>query len=228
MPAKEVHFFDKHWDEGKEWYRTQFARGRGKLCGEKSPSYMTRRLFMERLHATIPEAKIVVLLRDPVSRLFSHVNHRIHRRGLPEADTIDVEYLRENILDRAWENFIERGFYLEQIEQNILRFFSGEQLFVRATDGWSASLDRRTLVHKDPHKLRGVERGDFTRRLHWELQDFLGIDRWDPPEFEIAHVRLYRAEVSPEARALARDIYRTHNDRLFEFLGYKIPSWLGD
>src|SRR5215204_4694713 len=68
---KEVSFFDRHWSRGAPWYRGQFpnllrvraARRRGAVrVGEASPSYLFHPLAPERVRATVPDARLIVIL----------------------------------------------------------------------------------------------------------------------------------------------------------------------
>lgn len=76
---KEPNFFNDaahygRWNRGTLWYRTQF-RSKKVLCGEASPGYAAwpaRPLVAERMRATIPAAKLIYLVREPLSRLRSH------------------------------------------------------------------------------------------------------------------------------------------------------------
>ena len=75
---KEVSFFDRHWWRGEAWYRGQFPlRGRGRLVGEASPSYLFHPLAPERVHSLVPGARLVALVRDPVARAYSHYQHEV-------------------------------------------------------------------------------------------------------------------------------------------------------
>lgn len=230
MPRGELHFFDRkrNWEQGVEWYRAQFARGAGKLCGEKTPRYMTRRVLMERIHEVVPNVKIIVLLRDPVARLFSQINHEIQRGNLPFPEEISLGYLREHVLDHngRFMRFVARGFYADQIEGNILEFFPRSAVFIRNTDvgvdakGWSL-----TANPAKPDVLRGRARVDTTVLLLQELHTFLDVPQWQPEELWISHVRTYRAHATSDARRAVIDLYREPNERLFQLLGYEISEW---
>ena len=80
---KGVRFFDEHFYRGTDWYRSHFAtsasrrvlerlRGAPILAGEASPYYLFHPLAAERAFAVVPAAKLIVLLRDPVDRAYSH------------------------------------------------------------------------------------------------------------------------------------------------------------
>jgi len=63
------------------------------LAGEASPYYLYHPLAPERAAALVPHARIVVLLRDPVERAFSHYKERRDNSTEPLsfADALDAE-----------------------------------------------------------------------------------------------------------------------------------------
>ncbi len=69
---KELHYFDRSFGEGLAFYdRYLSARGRGQLAGDISPTYAELDGFAERFAAELPEAKLLILLRDPCERVVS-------------------------------------------------------------------------------------------------------------------------------------------------------------
>ncbi len=154
LPAsiKEVHFFDggldPNWDkyaEGETLYRSYFplrsrVNRKNALCFEASPDYIFNPVAAERMAQIIPNAKIVVLLRDPVERAISHYFHE-RRRGR-ETECIEIAFARENerlavpMEQRAYKDtvFINqsyklRGRYAEQLEL-LYRHFPVENVLV--------------------------------------------------------------------------------------------------
>lgn len=73
---KEPFFFDLNYDRGLNYYRSLFppARGGG-VTFEATTYYMAHPLARERIKAFVPDAKLIVLLRDPVERTQSHYHH---------------------------------------------------------------------------------------------------------------------------------------------------------
>ncbi|MEA2550654.1 MAG: hypothetical protein QOE25_423 [Actinomycetota bacterium] len=75
---KEIRFFDTQWDRGDRFYRRCFPTTRQmqaygwRLTGEATPRYLEHPDAPGRAAALVPEARIVVLLRDPVIRAWSH------------------------------------------------------------------------------------------------------------------------------------------------------------
>ena len=71
-PTKETRFFDIHFEHGFEWYRAHFpAATDDRLVGEVAPTYFASAEARERIAATIPNAKVVCIFRDPVERVVS-------------------------------------------------------------------------------------------------------------------------------------------------------------
>lgn len=63
-----------NWSRGLQWYRELFASDK-RICGETSPYYTqwpTHKEVPARMHATIPVAKLVYLVREPTKRVISH------------------------------------------------------------------------------------------------------------------------------------------------------------
>ena len=73
---KEVHFFDGRWtgelsQSDIDRYHAFFARPEGNLSGEWTPGYMLDVWTPRLLRQAAPEARLLVLLRDPVERFRS-------------------------------------------------------------------------------------------------------------------------------------------------------------
>ena len=74
MVPVEVHFFDKfdNYQKGLDWYRSQMPLSTdGQLTVEKSPSYYVTPEVPERVYAMNPHVQLVLIVRDPVTRLLS-------------------------------------------------------------------------------------------------------------------------------------------------------------
>ena len=152
---KEVSFFDRHYARGEAWYRGNFPnslRARGDLVGEASPSYLFHPLAPERVAGLVPEAKLIVLVRNPVDRAYSHYQHEVAlgREPLSFEYAVAAEYERlrgeegrlvadPSYFSHAWWNYTyrARGLYADQLER-WLAVFPREQLLVVPSDDLSA------------------------------------------------------------------------------------------
>ena len=119
---KELHFFDRfcahRWTDAciAEYHRL-FPRREGQICGEWTPRYMRDFWTPPLLRRAAPEAKLLVLLRDPIERYRSGVPHRLGRETDlgPEALATDA---------------IERSRYAAQLER-LLRHFPADAILVQ-------------------------------------------------------------------------------------------------
>ncbi|XP_022089998.1 heparan sulfate glucosamine 3-O-sulfotransferase 1-like [Acanthaster planci] len=68
----EVHFFDKNYDRGLDWYRRQMQPSLpGQITIEKTPSYFITETAPEDIHAMNKDVKLLVIVRDPTTRVIS-------------------------------------------------------------------------------------------------------------------------------------------------------------
>lgn len=94
LPAgvKETFFFDRRFDRGTAWYERHFDRyepGRHRRTMELAPSYFHSPEAPERVRSVLGDVPLVVTVRDPIKRAWSHYLH-LRRYGytrdpLPEA-----------------------------------------------------------------------------------------------------------------------------------------------
>jgi hypothetical protein len=210
---KEVSFFDRHWARGESWYRGNFpnvARTRGKHVGEASPSYVFHPLAPRRVQEVVPEARLIVLVRNPVDRALSQYNHEVAlgREPLPFEEALDVEEERlrgeqermaadPRYFSREWwsHTYKARGRYAEQLER-WLAVFPREQLLVLPSD----------------------DLGSEPARAHAQVLEFLGAS----PQRLDSYPRVYEREYEPmkaETRERLAAEFEEPNRRLYELLG---------
>lgn len=82
MPSeqKEVFFFSRYHDRGRDWYQSLFAGAEGfRAAGEISTNYIKEEAFLARIAGFDPGLKIIILLRNPTNRLLSH--YRMQREN---------------------------------------------------------------------------------------------------------------------------------------------------
>jgi hypothetical protein len=91
---KELHYFDRFYAEAftpadRAAYGEYFPRPQGLITGEWSPSYLTSPWVARMLAAAAPDARILVLLRDPVERYISGLQ-RHHRVASASGQPLDA------------------------------------------------------------------------------------------------------------------------------------------
>uniref|UniRef100_A0A673JBP4 Sulfotransferase n=2 Tax=Sinocyclocheilus rhinocerous TaxID=307959 RepID=A0A673JBP4_9TELE len=79
----EVHFFDwdSHYRRGADWYVSQMPLARsGQLTVEKTPAYFTSARVPERIRRMNPDARLLLIVREPTERLLSDYTQVFHNR----------------------------------------------------------------------------------------------------------------------------------------------------
>lgn len=120
-PVKEPHFFTQAspalapvYDEHA--YLNLFAGAQEAVRGEASASYFADSATPAQIKRVSPKAKILVSLRDPVERAYSHYWQQVtfgeETRSFPEAVEEDLAGIRREGLD----GYVRRGFYSEQLQ----------------------------------------------------------------------------------------------------------------
>ncbi len=143
------------WDRAR--YESLFdAAPYGALLGESTPFYLWDTVAHKRIHAEIPDVKLIAVLRDPVTRAYSNWTH-LRGDGLePEPNFMRAVSLEQQRVAAGYAPFwryLELGLYGRQLE-HLLRLFPRNQVFV---------LRYRRLV-------------DDTAKVLDEISAFLGVE----------------------------------------------------
>jgi hypothetical protein len=169
---KGPHFFDSNFSRGMRWYRSHFPTaayrrvrerdGQRVVAGESSPYYLFHPLAAERAARLVPGTKVIVLLRDPVERAWSHYKERVRHGAEPlafeEAIEREPERLRgeaERIVSEPGylsyaheqQSYLAQGRYLDSLPAWRDRFPPGQMLIMPSEELYAdpqAALDRVT------------------------------------------------------------------------------------
>ena len=112
-----------------QWYASLFSPAAGQICGESTPDYAPLAPHMiARVHALMPEARLIYLLRDPVERIWSQAKmwtqKRLHRHidSLAEAELHDL-------INQNWHKFYARSDYLSTLA-NWQSYYAPERIWI--------------------------------------------------------------------------------------------------
>ena len=133
--SKELDFFnkDENWHKGIEWYKSHFTE-EAKIYGESSPNYTAFPKWTntpQRMFSTIPETKLIYILREPIERIISHYVHRyaVGKENLKIEDALS---------DFDSNRYVARSKYYFQLSK-YLEFFPASNLLVITSKELSAS-----------------------------------------------------------------------------------------
>jgi hypothetical protein len=119
--GKEVHYFDRHFERGMQWYAEHFSESTThRAIGEATPNYLYSKEVIRRMASTIPNAKLIAILRNPVDRAYSHYWHE-RARGretleFERAIAAESERLTSPDLEvRTHFSYLDQGRYIGQL-----------------------------------------------------------------------------------------------------------------
>jgi hypothetical protein len=179
-----------------------------------SPSYMAIPQALRQMQAVLPEARVIVILRDPVSRAFSHYQHRKTRRLETRSfDQAVADELRTNgylptrgaalnaDAPKMWE-YVARGYYALQLEL-LLSLYPSERVLV---------IDSAELF---------ADTSGMCNRVF----DFLGIEHCRVQVEKVYNKGFYREQIDPRVAQRLRLHYGPYNALLQSMIGRQF-SWM--
>jgi hypothetical protein len=216
---KEVHYFDgglkpkrDNFALGERWYRSNFPLRRqlraDQQAFEASPLYVFHPLAAKRIHDLLPDAKLILLLREPTERALSHYFHqsRKGRESLPVTEALQGEearlapvlaehnYKHQNFMHFSYKL---RGHYAEQIRR-YQALFPKQSLLILGSEQFFA----------DPHTALK------------KVFEFVGVDAsFQVPNLQARNVGSNRKSVQADVYQYLRDYFEPHNEELYQLLG---------
>jgi hypothetical protein len=235
--AKELHFFDTNWQDGVDSYRQSFHGWGGQpAIGEVTPNYIFDADAVSRMVEVMPDVRVVVSLREPVERAYSHYWARRSRAFETRefADVIAAEPA-EVIRSKGSGYLLARGRYLGQIER-ALEVLPREHLLVVLFDDLE---QRPTETFAEICRFVGVDdqvvpaevgrpanahrqfRSQRVRRLTLRLPG--------PTRDLVGRINSRAVGYPPLDPALRRELverFRPDNEALASWLGRDLSAWL--
>jgi len=221
---KEIGFFDYQFDKGINWYRAFFSiskyNNKKLVTGEATPSYMHHPLVPSRIKETLPNVKLIALLRNPVERAYSHYHCalRAGRETLPFRVAVKHQiaerdcFEKENILGDAkhfrriyYRAYLSQGIYIEQLRQWLNVFPKQQILFIKSEEFYA---DPKTVLQS--------------------TLEFLGLPQWTLAKYEKhnAYGQHFARASSTKAgnnskkyEQMDSDYFKPYNEQLYELLG---------
>jgi hypothetical protein len=151
----------------REDYRALFREaGNNKITGEGSVSYLWSPSAAKEIFNSNPDTKIIIVLRNPVERAFSHylMDLRINFTSLPFRDALEQDLKSEHKSWNASSQYVELGMYAEQVKRYLDLF---------------PALQIKIILHEDLKKsaLKTIQ----------DTYTFLGIDKEFVPNLAERH-----------------------------------------
>ena len=219
--GKELHYFEELYYRGENWYRAcfpfEFQKFFSKLMnneimmsGDSTPRYIDHPLVPNRINKLTPNAKFIVMLRNPIDRAFSHYNMNIKHKyeTLSFEDAIKNEPDRINgeldMMEKTGKvsykyylyAYLDRGIYVERLKQ-WMKIFPKENFFIIRSEDF----------FEDPS-------GYYHKTL-----EFLNLSKFELDKYG-THMggRYNDTQIESKTRKKLESFFKPHNDELNSFL----------
>jgi hypothetical protein len=217
---KELRFFnDDSFERGLDSYRKGFEGWDGEpVIGEATPSYMMWRELPERsaarIEESLPDVRLMALLRNPVDRTYSAFVHHVREGRIP-ADMDLLERLRDVPPEEDDLGLVAGGWYAASLAPYFERFGDRLRTFLHdAVAERPEEVYARALEHvgaSPGFSPPGLRRVRHSGRL--------------PEASPHAGEEGRRRDLSAEERAEVFGYFREDVDRLEEMLGRDLSAW---
>ena len=211
---KEVHYFDneKHFANGVPNYSKYHAffspKKTHKVLGEATPIYMYWNESPKRIFEYNNKIKIIIILRSPIDRAYSHWNMERSRNAdsmsFKEAIDAERERCREALpYQHRVYSYVDRGHYLDQLRR-IWAYFPKERVLILKNE------DLKQNVYATLN----------------QVADFLGVSHFNNIDNKNVHSRPYVSHMSREERDFLKSIFEAEIKELEEELQWDCSDWL--
>ncbi|KAI6188468.1 Sulfotransfer-1 domain-containing protein [Aphelenchoides besseyi] len=224
-PSAEIHFFDKNYDKGLEYYRKQMPfTTDDQITIEKSPAYFVSKFVPQRVYKMNPKIKLIVVVRNPITRAISDYTQTVTRRKRSLFPTNTFEEMSRcgnntkcvNGINTSW-GAVRIGVYYKYLK-NWLRYFpisqflfvDGERL-IRSPASEIRQVERflglQPVVRDDDFIIDPIKKFPCVRRVESKTPRCLGKSKGRT-----------HPDVDPELIGRLQDFYRPENEKFFQLI----------
>ena len=215
-PVKELYYFNDNFDKGLNWYKEYFPlkshMKKDYITGEATPNYLFNPYTAERVKKTIPNVKLIVLLRNPIERAYSHYNFmkKLGQESLSFEEALNHETERiSSELNHQDKTQYCVGHNLSSFSYR-LRGLYAEQLSI-----WLKHFPREQFLFIQSEKFY-----KNTAAEYWRVIEFLELPKHNKINFKQLNEGKYLA-MAPKLYDSLKEFYQTKNQDLFDLIGEK-------
>ena len=217
---KEIEYFSTLPQGGKWWYQSNFPTKLSRyyfykktnqklFSGEATPMYLFHPLVPSRMKEILPDVKLIVILRNPIDRAYSHYNHslRTNNESLSFEKAIEIEEgrltgEREQLIKNPYfvpkhyrsHSYLARGVYADQLE-DWFRYYDRKQFLILSTEDFYQN----------------------SQQILDQVFDFLGVIPFQAESLTNQNIGNYK-KMNKNTRKFLIEYFKPHNERLFNLL----------
>lgn len=230
-----VHYFDLHYQRGVDWYSSHFKAQECPVTLDSTPSYLRSPFAPQRIHDYNPDAKIILVARNPLERAFSHYWHE-KKKG--QLNFGFEEVIANYDLFASW---IETGLYAYHLNRYLAVFpasqvhvllyddlkESPEKFFIELCD--ICAIDRNFVPDVISRRVNEAARfrGKGMRRILNRTSRVKSVSRVLSQAYDIAFDTQIEtlADVDKALKQALLDVFIPDIEELEKFLARDLSSW---
>ena len=215
-PIKEAQFFNMNYDRGIPYYKSIFPIHKvGKVTFETTPDYLSHPLAPRLCHQLLPDIKLVVTLRNPVERAFSHFNFVKNYGG----EAVDVSF--EQGLELEQQRIDDALDLMAKDRYNSARLLS--RYGYRRNGEYASHL--KTWLHYYPiDQFYFIDFEDIKNDVNTVMRnlcDFLELPFEPIKSKTIKNKSVYKEVMNDKLLVALKNHYASHNENLYKLIGKK-------
>jgi hypothetical protein len=212
----ELGYFDDNYHLGLNWYRSLFPsiftkyliklKTNNFMTYDVTPSYVRRPWNAKRIKKLFPDTKLIVILRNPVDRTYSHY-HLAEQFGETRTFEEIVKEDMDNILN--WNvDLKDDNYFANKVEKSFLaRGFYAEQLSI-----WFKLFSKNQIMIVSSEQL-----ASDTKNTMNSIFQFLNLPKFEIPNTKKVNVSQY-SKMNSSTRKLLINFFKPYNKSLYNFL----------
>lgn len=207
--TKEVSFFSSAWHLGVPWYKSQFpvryGAKHGTITGEATPAYMFNHAAPERMHAILPNVKLICILRNPVNRAYSQWRMNLQNEAIPPETTFEQAL---DVESAAWANRPDRMYGPTDPDHMYFNSYLAQGEYATQLERWFRYYPREQFLFLASKDLLACRARTLNRTF-----EFLGLPPHETTRPNI-NVSTYSGPMKQDTRRRLAEHFRPHNARL--------------
>jgi len=243
---KESHYFSKFYGKGIKWYKSCFTHTYAEdfkkrilkkkfLTGEATADYYFYPHAAKRVHDVVPNAKIILLLRNPIDRAYSEYNMRLifsifgkgkivsrvahldelklrdDKGSLDGISFEDAIKMEDEVIKGELQKMINDETYFSDRFNS--KAFLAKGIYINFIKNWKKFFPENQFLIIQSEKLfkNGIETTN-------QVLKFLDLPIFSKLNFCIACKGFYKP-MNPETRKKLVDYFKPYNKELYDYLG---------
>lgn len=217
---KEPNFFAMYYDRGINWYRTFFPTVLKKrqfektnktkfVTGEASTQYYWHPQVPKRVKETVPNVKLIMLLRNPVDRSYSQYKMEV-RHGNEKLSFEEAIAKEKERIEGEYDKMLYNELYFS--EKYTMHAYISKSLYFNFIKQWFDYFPKENFLF--------VKSEDFyqnTKHIMKEIFQFLDVPLIPFNESKILRKGIYE-NIDSKTRENLKQYFKPYNEKLFSLI----------